>query len=66
MAQKPHPCCNVDTNLLVEEAPRKINGQVRGIPLTGTLVVRKCAVCGARHHEVSADPGHFGLKGSGA
>lgn len=64
---KPNPCCDVESNLSPDGEPVKIKGMTRdGHPLTGTASVRKCRVCGARHHEVSADPGHFGLKGQTA
>lgn len=45
-------CCSTEGNLEVSEE-------------THQTVIRKCKVCGARHIEVTLDPGSFGITGTG-
>jgi hypothetical protein len=46
-------CCRDDANLGPVEA------------VSNDVTFRRCAVCGCRHFEALADPGHFGVRGAG-
>ena len=53
---KPHPCCNEDANLNIEER-LQIKGMTHdGREVKGERIMRRCKVCSARHFEISADP----------
>lgn len=63
--QKPNPCCNVEANLYVV-GTKKVNGMMGGKPATGTATHKRCRECGCNHHELAADPIHFGVRGNSA
>ena len=60
---KPNACCDIDGNLEVVESVGKVSGVVRGMAVTGDKIIKKCKVCGARHHELSLDPIEISHKG---
>jgi hypothetical protein len=59
-------CCNEPSNLRVVE-DRPVEGGVSdGRVAKGHLVARRCAVCGATHREILADPIPIGIEPGGA
>lgn len=61
---KIEPCCAEPKNLVVTSV-RRVTGQALGRESGGQATIRVCKVCGRKHHELSVDPVHFGIKGSG-
>jgi hypothetical protein len=68
------PCCGDEANLeFVHSVDVVLNGVVQQVDgssvtarLPGTETLRRCRVCGCRHFELTADPGHYALRGQPA
>ena len=50
-------CCQKEENL------KEIESRSQSVDVT--IVVHQCAVCGAKHHEMSVPPIRFGMSGKG-
>jgi hypothetical protein len=51
------PCCGDDRNLQVLKA--------HSLEHRHGMVVKQCRQCGRKHYELQADPGRFGVTGTG-